>query len=1347
MSLSSRFLRRSLLCLLCMIGGVCAAQVQQFQSVPQVQPTNGQVMSFLPGTFQQGSTRPDFLYVNAPVGSGASSSITAGVELIGQVGQGFSFLPASQIQFTGVSNVVAALGDFNNDGNLDVAFALTPSGSTTTNLCVYYGTGATAASQSSSFSGGGVYPALGTSGCMNFGPANGGVAPKFSYIAAMPFNTAAGSLPQLLVEDSANKLLYVIVNAGTVGSGGVLNGFRVTSFSTLADGAGPICTGDFKGDGIMDFVVNGQTGYSATVYLGDGTGGFVAQPRYVFDDGVRSMLLHDMNGDRLQDMVVETNHGAIEIHRGVSDGSFSQVSSGGTAQPNGLVVPGSVAGNGGHLAAINPNTLDILTTTPIGLSLLREPGGLVYSLSTIYNIGPGRNSFALTNVYTMQSLDLEVDSAEGVAIIAGNPDGTFQSSKAYAALAPALGAVVGKFRNAASNPAGNVDVVVGTGATQAQLLRGNGDGTFAALASTVNPSGGPGNVPAGVWSNILSGDLTGDGYPDLLFSLTGLPLVPPSGNSPELFALYGNGDGTFGGQFTLGANAANDTYGESAVADFQGFGYLGIAIDNEVNDRTLTVNSGVGLFRPDSNNTSFNQVAAGFFKLNRSSQLDVVFQENANFIPCVNGLNNTGANFTVMPALVGAAAPLYASTVLLTDLNGDGYGDLVVVYYNAAANPVGAGPVSPYQVWIWYGNGDGTFQSPQILSLSRNYYLGAVADMNGDGLPDLVLSDGSIIDIVYNLGGGKFYTTPPVGGTPSLVEQHFVAGQGINSITLQDVNGDGVPDIIAANGGATISNALAIGGKTQPSIALTANPSDINTGGITVLLNGITTKPVTGTLVANPEPSIYGQPFVMTATLISSAGVAPTGQVSFYLDGVNLGLGLLFPVSGSTTSSAATFTVPLGNAYLGGVHVMTATFGGDTSNTAVTLYGAVGAHLIQGGSTTSEIFMCFGPNAACPAPPGVPSPSPPYVSMLTMYYGQIWNGFVDVRSNDGTALTGFLYLDDAYTGPDVPPPNPLCTLSVVGGVCPNSVGTTQGTSVGLNVLTAYYPGDATHTASTSGPVAITVLPDTTTATLSGSLNPSPALLPVTLTATVTGNFVAPTGPVVFYNGSNLLGQINLVPGSGTTSTASLTTSTLPVGSDLITVNYGATMDFNAASASFTEVITPSLAGSFTVTVAPTPVSVGAGYSTLLAVTVTPQGGFSQDVKLSCANLPNEGSCFFDSAVITGGSGTTNLVLGTTAPHSCGTTQPYFLGANGGGGFVPYALPALAGLLAIFLPGRRRWLRSLAAVIVAIAAMHMTACGNCTDLGTRPATYTFQVTGTAAGTSEVEAQTVTITVTI
>jgi hypothetical protein len=337
-------------------------------------------------------------------------------------------------------------------------------------------------------------------------------------------------------------------------------------------------------------------------------------------------------------------------------------------------------------------------------------------------------------------------------------------------------------------------------------------------------------------------------------------------------------------------------------------------------------------------------------------------------------------------------------------------------------------------------------------------------------------------------------------------------------------------------------------------------------------------------------------------------------------------------------------------------------------------------------------------------------------------------------------------LNDDYNGVTTP----LCSLPTAnaGAACPPAVGTTIGTSVGTNVFTSVYvpgPGD-THTGSTSNAVTITVLPDTTTATLTGSPNPQMQGQPVTFTVTVTGNIVAPTGPVAFTYGSTVLcAAVNLVPGTGLASTAACTTSTLPVGSDSITASYAATMDFAAANASFTEVVTAPAAASFAIAVAPNPISVGTGFGAVLTVTVTPQNGFSQAVNLACANLPTEATCSFASPAIAAGGGSTTLILDTAAPHSCGSAQPYF---NSASGMTPFALPALAGLFMVFLPGRRRWLRAILAVVVAAGAIQIVGCGNCTDLGTRPATYTIQVTGTAAsGPTAVQSQPVTVTVTI
>ncbi len=106
----------------------------------------------------------------------------------------------------------------------------------------------------------------------------------------------------------------------------------------LADGAGPIYTGYYDKNGNPYFVINGQTGHSATVYKGDGTGNFAQIANYNvsnFGEHIYSMLLQDMDvpADGIADMVVEGDNGVIEIHKGNGDGTFVTTSEGGTRQP------------------------------------------------------------------------------------------------------------------------------------------------------------------------------------------------------------------------------------------------------------------------------------------------------------------------------------------------------------------------------------------------------------------------------------------------------------------------------------------------------------------------------------------------------------------------------------------------------------------------------------------------------------------------------------------------------------------------------------------------------------------------------------------------------------------------------------------------------------------------------------------------------------------------------------------------------------------------------------------------------------------------------------------------------
>ena len=122
------------------------------------------------------------------------------------------------------------------------------------------------------------------------------------------------------------------------------------------------------------------------------------------------------------------------------------------------------------------------------------------------------------------------------------------------------------------------------------------------------------------------------------------------------------------------------------------------------------------------------------------------------------------------------------SSVAIADLNGDGNPDLVVT--NSTDNSIS----------VLKGNGDGTFQSHMDRPANDLPQSVAVADFNHDQKLDLALvnvgpdqAQGNISILMGN-GDGTFHN--PV---------QYPAAVGTNSLTVADLNADGIPDIVVAN--------------------------------------------------------------------------------------------------------------------------------------------------------------------------------------------------------------------------------------------------------------------------------------------------------------------------------------------------------------------------------------------------------------------------------------------------------------------------------------------------------------------------------------------------------------------
>jgi hypothetical protein len=108
-------------------------------------------------------------------------------------------------------------------------------------------------------------------------------------------------------------------------------------------------------------------------------------------------------------------------------------------------------------------------------------------------------------------------------------------------------------------------------------------------------------------------------------------------------------------------------------------------------------------------------------------------------------------------------------------------------------------------------------------------------------------------------------------------------------------------------------------------------------------------------------------------------------------------------------------------------------------------------------------------------------------------------------------------------------------------------------SVGTHPITVSYAGDSNFTANTSAVLSQVVNKGGVTFAVSSSANPSTYGSPVTLTITLTGsNGVTPTGNVTVSDSLGWTTQVvPLVSGVGT-----LTTSTLPAGTNTLTIVYG-----------------------------------------------------------------------------------------------------------------------------------------------------------------------------------------------
>lgn len=167
------------------------------------------------------------------------------------------------------------------------------------------------------------------------------------------------------------------------------------------------------------------------------------------------------------------------------------------------------------------------------------------------------------------------------------------------------------------------------------------------------------------------------------------------------------------------------------------------------------------------------------------------------------------------------------------DFNGDSKQDLVT------ASSTGVVSVS-------LGTGDGTFKTPITTRLPQGDGPGSLAagDLNGDGKLDVAVQNGNNVSVLLGKGDGTFAT--PVDYAPAKVPGFNGDTPYLSSIALADVNGDGRPDILLTEGETPCCNAVGAEVMINHGDGTFGTPDRYGTGNTYNVATGVTAADVNG---------------------------------------------------------------------------------------------------------------------------------------------------------------------------------------------------------------------------------------------------------------------------------------------------------------------------------------------------------------------------------------------------------------------------------------------------------------------------------------------------------------------
>lgn len=263
--------------------------------------------------------------------------------------------------------------------------------------------------------------------------------------------------------------------------------------------------------------------------------------------------------------------------------------------------------------------------------------------------------------------------------------------------------------------------------------------------------------------------------------------IAVAGFTAGTYIYLGNGDGTFQAPITAQGCQVN-TPQSIAQGDFNGDGILDlVTTDADGSSFCVALGKGDGTFNEavGYNGTRFGEVIA-VGDFNGDGKLDLVQPDFVNNSADVF-LGNGNGTFPNIPIEypAGIEFPFYQT---VGDFNGDGMPDIAV---------------SNGGFSVLLGDGSGGFEAPIVNTASTSLGQLWAADVNHDGKLDLIAVNlgNSATNIAVLLGNGDGTFQP---------EADYAVPAGLFAITVGDFNGDGILDL------ASISSVSSGGFRVQP---------------------------------------------------------------------------------------------------------------------------------------------------------------------------------------------------------------------------------------------------------------------------------------------------------------------------------------------------------------------------------------------------------------------------------------------------------------------------------------------------------------------------------------------------